>query len=180
MKYMIVTLLVFMLSHSAYAQKSSRHNDIVLSSGISMMLYQSVYSSQNSSAFEISAKSHISEFMDWQAGARLGFNNPRPEGFIRFLATPIIGRWLPLVGIEFGLTGRAQFDEGDKLLREARESMESDISPVYIAAYSAPLSLRVKEGWHLSILELHVGTHLGNTGRTMRFQVGIVSLGMSL
>jgi hypothetical protein len=39
------------------------------------------------------------------------------------------------MGCEVGVSARATFDDGAKLLRESRKSMEGGISPFYVAAH---------------------------------------------
>jgi hypothetical protein len=116
----------------------------------------------------------------WQVGARLATGPVAAEVFVRILATNEIGNWRPMLGLEFGVTGAARFGAGDGLLREARRSMEEGISPLYLAVYAAPLSFTVWDTWHVSPLELQIGTHLNHTGRTMRLQLVLLNLGVAL
>ncbi|RPH97360.1 MAG: hypothetical protein EHM72_13665 [Calditrichaeota bacterium] len=151
--------------------------DWELSGGVSMLLYQSVFSYQASTAFETALKGDLAGQWDWQVGARIGIASEQPELFTRCLVEAHVGRWQPYVGIEFGATGRARFQEGGKLLRETRMAMEDDISPVYIAGHTAPLSFNLGKHWRASLMEIHIGTHLRHMGRTTRLQIGIITLG---
>ncbi len=115
--------------------------------------------------------------LDWQIGARFGLNPVLPEGYVRILTYQEIGFWIPNIGIEVGITNRIHFDKGKKLLQETREAMVSGISPFYIACQTTPLSFKVFNRWRISVLEFHIGTHLGKIGQTMRLQVGILTIG---
>lgn len=158
----------------------ARDGDLEVNAGFSTIIYQSVYSFQPGTALETMVGGQLTDQLMWQTGARLGLNPSKPEGFMRMLIVTEIGRWRPNVGLEFGITERARFDEGDKLLRETRTAMEKDISPFYMAVHAAPLSFKFKNKWRLSLVEIHVGTHLGYIGRTMRLQLGLISLGKAL
>lgn len=163
-----------------FAQDFSKPNKFEISSGTSMMLYQSVFSFQESIAFETAFRGNLTGNWDWQVGARLGFDPALPDGFIRLLAAPRIGAWQPFVGFEFGVTNRAHFKQGENLLQETRAAMEGDISHFYVAGHSAPLSFKVWDKWRVSVLELHIGTNLGHTGQTVRVQVGVISIGRTI
>ena len=153
---------------------------VEVSSGVSLLLYQSVFSFEPSVAVETAAGGRLAGSWAWQAGARVAFDPVLPEAFARVLAAPWVGRWRPSVGLELGLTARGRFEEGDALLREMRAASEEDISPFYVAAHAAPLSFRIGDTWRVSVAEIHAGTHLGNTGRTTRAQIGVVSVGVEL
>jgi hypothetical protein len=103
-----------------------------------------------------------------------------PEVYARLIASVEIGSWQPAAGIEIGVTRRARFDEGKKLLRETRAALEDDISPFFVAVHTAPVSFKAWDRWRLSFLELQFGTHLSHFGRTLRAQVGLVSVGATL
>ena len=179
MKSLFFVFLLLCLSCPLFpCDKKAKPQEI--SAGASLLLYQSVFSFQESAGVEVAYKSQIMEQLDWQIGARLGISPVHPEAFVRLLIVPKFQTWKPMVGLECGVTTRAHFDEGDKLLRETRQAMEDDISPVYIACYAAPLSFQIKKNWSLSLLELTVGTHLVHMGRTVRVQVGLFTLGRSL
>ncbi len=180
MKSLLVIVLIICMTYPLLPQEIVQKTDLELSTGISMMLYQSVYSFQQSAAFEAAVRKNLTSHFDAQVGTRLGFDPVLPDFFGRLLVAPEFGVWRPFVGIECGYTNRAHFEAGDKLLQEARSAMEGDISHVYIAGHSAPLSFQITEKWRLSLMELHIGTHLGNTGRTVRVQIGIFSLGRTI
>ena len=176
---MKIRLLVFLLlcaCHALFSQEMSTSREFEASTGISFLLYQSVFSFQESFAGETALRGRLAASWDWQAGVRLGSGPVRPEVFGRLLAAPHLGAWRPYVGLELGLTGRAQFEEGPKLLRETRQATEGDISPVYIAGCAVPLSFKVWDNWRFSAMETHFGTHVGHTGRTARFQLSLLSV----
>lgn len=180
MKYLIITIVLIGISGPLFSQGNVEHTDIEFSAGASMLVYQSVYSYQASTAFEAAFRGNLTGLWDWQVGARLGIDPVLPDGFVRLLAAPEVGAWRPSVGVELGFTNRAHFGAGAKLMRETRTAMEKGISHMYIAGHSAPLSFMMWEEWRVSVLELHIGTHLGHTGRTVRVQVGLVSVGRTM
>lgn len=180
MKSFFITIVIIGISCPLFSQEISGESDLEVSTGVSMLLYQSVFSYQESIAFETALRGHIVSSWDWQIGARLGFTPVLPEGFVRLLAAPEIGAWRPSVGFELGFTNRARFEEGEKLLRETRAATERDISLFYIAGHATPLSFKIWNRWRVSVLELHIGTHIGHTGRTARVQIGIVSVGVTI
>ena len=179
MRLVVIAMAILGISYAAVAQGNERAN-FELSTGVSMLLYQSAFSYQPSTAVETALRGHVIPLIDWQVGARLGVSPILPEGFARLLAVPEIGVWRPSVGLELGMTNRARFKEGKKLLRETRTAMEEDISHIYVAGYATPLSFGAWKHWRVNALELQIGTHLGHTGRTTRVQLGIISIGRTL
>jgi hypothetical protein len=179
-KILLISILIVFMAYPLFSQEVDQKNDWELSTGISMMLYQSVYSFQQSAAFETAIRKNLTKHFDVQVGTRLSFEPVLSDIFGRLLVAPELGRWRPFVGVECGYSNRAHFEAGEKLLREARSSMEGGISHVYIAGHSAPLSFQIKGKWRLSFMEIHIGTHLGNTGQTLRVQIGIISLGRKI
>jgi hypothetical protein len=173
-------IVIISIPFSLFSQETTARVPFELSGGVSLSLYQSVYSFQSGGAAEAAIMREIAGDWTWQAGARLGLDGLQPEAFARLLAVPKLNAWQPRVGFEIGYTSRPHFDKGDKLLREARRAMQGDISPFYVAAYAAPLSFRLWRDWRLNVLELQFGTHLGHSGRTLRAQLGIFSLAKTL
>ncbi len=173
-------IMIFSIPFSLFSQETTARAPFEFSGGASLLLYQSVYSFQSGGAAEAAIMREITRDWAWQAGARLGLDGSRPEAFARLLAVPKLGAWQPRVGLEIGYTSRPHFDEGEKLLRQARRAMQDDISPFYIAACAAPLSFRLWRDWRLNVLELQFGTHLGHSGRTLRAQLGIFSVAKTL
>lgn len=175
MKKLILTVMLAV----ALPLSAATASKLEISSGASMQLYQSVFSFQPSFGGMAAIRGKLHGDLDWQLGVRLGSQPGGMEGFGRLLAAPEFGAWAPMVGFEIGLTQRARFEAGDKLLREARQAMEGGISPFYVGGYAAPLSFKLGNAWRLSVMELQIVSHLGHLGRTMRLQVGAVTLGLS-
>jgi hypothetical protein len=107
---------------------------------------------------------------------RLGLGPVLPEIFGRIVLIQEVGNWRPDIGIEIGVTARAQFQEGTGLLAETREAMNQEVGIVYLSIHAAPLSFRIKEKWRLSALELDFGTHFVDFGRTLRGQLTLFSI----
>lgn len=186
MKFIYIVLSVLFTFHQAFSQQTlsqqaeSEKNNLELSFGSSMLIYQSVLSFQSSTALEAAVRFPLHRMIFMQAGARSSINPAYLEGFARILLSENLESWQPFLGIEVGITNRSKFQSGKKLLSETRSAMDKDISPFYIACQTAPLSFMVWEKWRLSTLEIHIGTHLDNFGRTLRFQVGLFSIGRTL
>jgi hypothetical protein len=171
MKVLAAFIVVFAITTSLQAQ-----SDLEVSAGLSMLVYQSVYSFEESTAFESAVRRHAIKSLDWQVGTRLGIDRMLPDLFVRLLVAPRGGLWRPYLGVEVGYTNRGRFSDGNLLLRESRQAMEGDISHLYVAGHSAPLAFNVWRSWSVSVLELHIGTHPQRPGRTMRIQAGLVTL----
>ena len=175
-----IALLLIAVARSP-AQGPETSQGLNVSAGISVCVYQSVFSFQQSYAVGATLRGPIAEALSWQAGFRLGMESVSlPEAFGGALAGVQVGSWMPEVGMEIGVTRRAHFDPGKELLREMRSATEGDISPFYCAVQTAPLSFRAWDTWRLSFLELQVGTHFSHFGRTLRVQIGVVSVGRAL
>ncbi len=170
-------ILLFLLAGLPLAARTP--SKLEISTGASMLLYQSVFSFQQSFGGTAAVRGALRGDLDWQAGVRVGSQPGGVEGFARLLAAPELGAWAPMVGFEIGLTQRARFEEGDKLLRETRRAMEGGVSPVYVGGFAAPLSFKLGSAWRLGVMELQIVSHLSHLGRTLRVQVGAVTLGRS-
>ncbi len=168
------------LNYTLFAQSDSTRHGFEVSTGLSLCIYQSVVSMDQSTALETSIRGIPGGPLNWQAGFRFGLSPVLAEAFIRGLATMRNGNWQPAIGLELGYTRRAHFSEGKKLMRELRDVTGTDISPVYAAVTTAPLSFLFGDRWRFSFLELQVGTHLSHIGRTMRVQVGVITAGVTL
>lgn len=180
MKPLLIIFLLFVIALPVQSWNGQQDSPVEVSTGMTTLFYQSVYSFQSGSAFTTAVRGNLTDSWHWQAGIRMAFSPSLFDGFIRVLAVPKLGRWRPAVGFELGVTNRARFDKGEKLLREARASMEGDISNGYIGVHAMPLSFKIRKVWRISIAEMNVGTHLGNTGKTMRVQFGFFTLGRTL
>ncbi len=180
MHHPLITGLLICLALPLMAVGGPALDGMEVSTGFSMLIYQHVASFQPSFAIESALKAPIAGTCFWQAGVRLGFSPARPEAFMRFLVHPEYGTWQPVVGLEAGITQRARFDAGENLMSEIRRATEKDISPLYVAIHAAPLSLRIRKNWHIRLLDFQFGTHVSHPGRTLRLQVGLLSIGGAL
>ncbi len=176
----IMVSLAFGLSMTLKAQDIPKPHALEFSAGTAMTIYQSVFSLRQSFAFEAAARKCIGRYWYAQAGGRLGITPALPEAFIRVLASPELDSWRPEIGIELGYTRRVKFDAGKMLLRETRLATESDISPFYAAVHAAPISYRLWDNLRVSFLEFQFGTHFGQFGRTLRAQIGLITVGGAL
>lgn len=175
----IIAALLLALSWLPLFPPAVQAYDFEISAGFSMLIYQTVLSFNSSTALEAAVGGGITPLLDWQAGVRLGLDPMLADEYVRLSAAPEIAAWRPAVGLELGLTNRGRFGAGAKLLRENREAMDEIASPVYLAVHAAPLSFAVWDDWRLSFLEVQFGTHLGEPGKTLRAQIGLVSVGRS-
>jgi hypothetical protein len=176
MKFYLL-LMVMCVGTSRLFTQDTHPKGIVTTAGASALIYQSGFSFENSMGIELTVANPLAKRFGWQVGIRSGFNMSHYEGFGRLLMSEQRRSWFPTVGIEAGYTGRAHFGEGEKLLRETRQAMLNDVGKFYIAAHAAPLKFTFHEHWMFSVLELNIGTHLKNMGRTLRVELGIVHIG---
>ncbi len=180
LKLVVSFLLLFSPTPPVMAQVSPVTKGIEYSVGTALLLYQSVYSIEATFGLEGAVCGAIAGSWGWQAGGRLGLSPVQPELFGGLVVAQSVDFWRPTIGIELGVTSRAKFGEGDALLRETRHAMEGAISPFYVAVQTDALSFAVAENWRVSVLDLHVGTHLSHIGRTLRLQIGILSVGANI
>lgn len=179
-----VTVFLFVLTcilnknFVCFAQKTPQTKKTEISAGYGMMIYETTYGFRNSSGVEAAIKRSFRENLALEAGFRLGTDPVRPEGFIRLMATHQSGRWHPSIGIETGITDRAYFKGSDKLLEEPRDAMSKDTGHFYIGTQAELLCFKIKDKWNVSFLELNLGTHYKDFGRTLRVQVNIISFGV--
>jgi hypothetical protein len=153
----------------------------VLSAGLSALLLQSYMFNHAGLAFDASVDGVLGHGWSWSLGGRLGFGPPRPEGFARLSATPTLGRWMATAGLELGVTARTRYDAGLAGVAQAlRAQAEEEASPIYLALHAATLRFRLQERWRVSLLEVHIGTHLGRAGEHVRVQVGLFQIGRAL
>jgi hypothetical protein len=173
-----VFLLVTALSlvTTANAQEVKKRPAYEVNAGFGMLIYQTVYSMENSYGVEAAVRSKLAGPADWQAGVRLGLGPVLPDFFGRLILIQEFGIWIPDIGIEIGVTARAQFQDDTGLLAETRKAMNEGVGIVYISIHAAPLSFRIREKWRLSALELDFGTHFVDFGRTLRGQLTVVSI----
>jgi hypothetical protein len=118
--------------------------------------------------------------LHWAGGARLGFGPVSPEAFARISNVPRSKSWLPAVGLEVGVSDRAQQDTGDVLLAELRSVARDGVFPMYVAFHAVPLRFEVWDTFRLTVLQLTLGTYIAPLGRFTRVEVGVVGVGMVL
>lgn len=102
------------------------------------------------------------------------------EVYARALLSPGQGTWRPAVGPELGLSGvpiilAPPGGLPDDLFR----AQGAKLGPAYVALHAAPLRF-VFPRFSVSALELQWGTTLDQPGSTLRLQLGLVHLGVSL
>lgn len=125
------------------------------------------------------------ELGSWRLGGGLrwapsGRGNLPVEVYARALLSTHLGRWRPAVGPELGVSGLPIIlpPEGgfpDDLSRE----QAAQLGPAYVAVHAAPLRFAFRR-FTVSALELQWGTTLDRPGSTLRLQLGLVHLGVSL
>ncbi len=178
-KVVLKTILLFsavVMLTVTHAQETGKRPAYEVGAGFGMLIYQSVYTMENSFGVEVAVRSKLAGPADWQAGARLGLGPVLPEIFGRAVLIREFGAWRPDIGIEIGVTARARFQDETGLLGETRSAMNQDVGIVYLAIHAAPLSFRISEKWRFSALELDFGTHFVDFGRTLRGQLTLVSI----
>jgi hypothetical protein len=149
-----------------------------LSLGISALLLQSYQFNRVSTSFDATVERAVAPAWAWAIGGRLGLSPALPEGFIRLQATPALGRWMGVAGIEVGVTSRRRYDVPSGGVAEGlRQQAEDEISPFYLGFHTAALRFAFWERWRLSLLELQIGSHFGRIGEHVRVQLGLLSLG---
>jgi hypothetical protein len=176
MRTLVLLFSGILLVGPAYSQEENARPFYELNAGFGLLIYQSVYSLENSFGIEAAVRSRIAGPFDWQAGVRLGLGPVLPEVFGRAILVQDCGAWTPGIGVELGVTARAKFPGGTGLLEETRSAMNRDPGLVYLSVHAAPLAFRLREQWKLSFMELDFGTHFAGFGRTLRGQLTLVSV----
>jgi hypothetical protein len=172
----IFWLLGLLLTTPSLQSQSNNINRIELSLGYNFLIYQSAYGFNNSSGADIFLAKTLNENLKAGVGIRMGVNPLLPEGFLRGIVTQTFGVWNPSIGIETGITNRANFESPTNLLKETREAMLKDIGYCYLSTHVEPLSFDLKNKFGLSFLELDIGTHYKHFGKTLRVQTTIVRI----
>jgi hypothetical protein len=153
----------------------------VISAGFSALLLQSYLFNHAGLAVDASIDGAIGTGWSWSLGGRLGLGPSLPEGFARVAAAPTVGRWMGTAGIELGFTARTRYDTGLGGVAQAlRAQAQREASPIYLAVHTAALRFRVWERWRISLLEVHIGSHLWRSGEHIRLQVGLFQIGRML
>ncbi|HYO55009.1 hypothetical protein [Archangium sp.] len=125
------------------------------------------------------------ELGSWRLGGGLrwapaGRGNLPVEVYARALLSARQGVWRPAVGPELGFSGLPIIlpPEGgfpDDLSRQ----QAAQLGPAYMAVHAAPLRFAFRR-FTVSALELQWGTTLDRPGSTLRLQLGLVHLGVTL
>lgn len=180
LKHRLILFIFLMLlggTKESFTQEVKKTKKNELSFGYGLLLYQSVYSMDNSSGVELAYSRIITDQIRWETGLRLGINPFRPEGFGRILFSNSFGKWVPSIGLEMGLTNRAFMESSSDLLRETKEAMTTEMGYVYLSSHAELLAFQFENQYTLSLLELDFGTHFRHFGRTMRLQLNLFSVG---
>jgi hypothetical protein len=102
------------------------------------------------------------------------------ELFARALFGPQLGAWRPAVGPELGLSGLPVIVPPAGGLPEDLSRRHAErLGPAYVAVHAAPLRFAFQR-FTASALELQWGTSLNQPGSTLRLQLGLLHLGMTL
>ncbi|QRK10977.1 hypothetical protein JQX13_13430 [Archangium violaceum] len=125
------------------------------------------------------------ELGSWRLGGGLRWLPSGPgsvplEVYARALLSTRLGVWRPAVGPELGLSGapivippRGGFPE------DHSRQQASQLGPVYVALHAEPLRFSFRR-FTVSALALQWGTSLAAPGASLRLQLGLVHLGVSL
>ncbi|PTL77001.1 hypothetical protein [Vitiosangium sp. GDMCC 1.1324] len=125
------------------------------------------------------------ELGSWRLGGGVrwlpaGRGNLPLEVYARALLSTHLGVWQPAVGPELGLSGvpiilppKGGFP--DDLSRQQAEQLGA----AYVAVHAEPLRF-VFDRFTVSALELQWGTSLNQPGATLRLQLGLVHVGVTL
>jgi hypothetical protein len=117
------------------------------------------------------------ELGSWRLGggvrwAPSGQGNLPVELYARALLSTQAGFWRPAVGPELGLSGLP-------IIIPPAGGFPDDLSPAYVALHAVPLRFSFRR-FTVSALELQWGTTLNRPGSTLRLQLGLLHLGMTL
>jgi hypothetical protein len=125
------------------------------------------------------------EFGSWRLGGGVrwvpaGSGSFPVEVFARALLGPRLGFWRPAVGPELGLSGLPIIIPSRVGLPNDYSSRQAEkLGPAYVALHAAPLCFAWRN-FTASALELQWGTTLNQPGSTLRLQLGLLHLGMTL
>ncbi len=102
------------------------------------------------------------------------------EAFLRAQLTFRLGNWEAVAGPEVGVSGFALLVQRTVLPSEELFAREDErLGLLYVAFNAAPLRLRFGR-FLVSALELQVGTAAPSMGSTLRVQLGLLRMGMTL
>lgn len=102
------------------------------------------------------------------------------EAFLRVQVSTRMGSWRPAAGLELGLSGFNDRYYSDVFPDNEQEGYEdARLGPAYGAFTASPLRFQLGR-FHLSALQLSLGTGLKALGSSARIQLGVLSLGGTL
>ncbi len=151
-------------------------NGIEISTGFSYLFYQSGYGFKSSQGVEVLVSKQLGNNYKAEAGFRATLSPFLPEVFVRGVAKNNFGRWQPVIGLETGITKRADFESSSNLMKESREAMLKDIGYLYLSTHVEMLSFNLKRKLNISFLEFDIGTHYKHFGRTLRAQTTLIRI----
>jgi len=174
---LIVNFTLMAVSLNAQDSEDMNHlKNIEISSGFAYMIYQSGYGLNGSSGIEVLFSKRISHTLKAEIGFRSTINPILPEGFIRGIIFRKFGIWKPAIGVETGITDRANFESSSNLLKESKEAMLEDVGYSYLSTHVELLSFLVAKKMNVSLLEFDTGTHYRYFGRTLRAQTILIRI----
>lgn len=125
------------------------------------------------------------ELGSWRLGGGVrwlptGQGNLPLEVFARALLSTRLGVWRPAVGPELGLSGVPTIVPPRGGLPDDLSRWQSaKLGAAYVAVHAEPLRF-IFDRFTVSALELQWGTTLNQPGATLRLQLGLVHLGVTL
>jgi len=140
-------------------QKLNYLNGIEISTGFSYLIYQSGYGFKGSQGVEFLVSKRLGNNYKAETGFRTTLSPFLPEVFVRGVVYHNFERWQPVIGLETGITKRADFESSSNLLKESREAMLKDIGYLYLSTHIEVLSFNLKRELNVSFLEFDIGTH---------------------
>jgi len=177
-----ILMIVFTITNTTITlkaqdgQKLNHLNGIEVSTGFTYLIYQSGYGFKSSQGVEVLASKRLGYNYKAETGFRSAFSPFLPEVFMRGIVYNSFGRWQPIIGLETGITKRADFESSSNLLKESREAMLKDIGYLYLSTHVELLSFNLTRKLNISFLEFDIGTHYKHFGRTLRAQTTLIRI----
>jgi len=147
-----------------------------VSTGFSYLIYQSGSGLNGFQGIEILVAKRLGDNFKTETGFRASFKPVLPEGFVRINVFQDFNKWQPVIGLETGITSRADLEGTSNLLKESREAMLKDIGYLYFSTHIEILSFNIYKKINISMLELDIGTHYKHFGRTLRAQTTLIRI----
>jgi len=178
---LVICFTVSSISLSAQdVQKLNNPSGIDISAGLSFLLYQSGYGFNSIQGLDVLVSKQLGNTIKAEAGFRTSFGTFLSEGFIRGVVYNKFNWWQPVIGIEIGITKRADFENSTNLMKETRDAMLKDLGYFYFSTHLEWLSLSLFQDIKFSFLELDIGTHFEHFGRTLRAQTTLIKITKTL